>query len=145
METNEKKMSLGKKVLIGFGVLFFIGFLSNLGKDEKKEQIKSSSESTTTTSIPNKEIPEVEILKHNATFEESMDSYTIHCRVKNNTDKLIDYLDIKATFYDKDGNIVGTGLGNAANFAGGAEKTIDVIGLDIQNCEKYEVQVNNSF
>ncbi|MDD3005839.1 FxLYD domain-containing protein, partial [Flavobacterium sp.] len=60
-------------------------------------------------------------------------------------DKLINYVDIKATFYDKDGNIVGTGLGNAANFAGGAEKTIDVIGLDIQNCEKYEVQVNNSF
>lgn len=143
METKQKKMSLGKKVLIGFGVLIFIGFLLNLGKDEKKEHLKSSSESTTT--IPNNEIPEVEILKHNATFEERMNIYTIHCRVKNNTDNLIDYLDIKATFYDKDRNIVGTGFGNAANLAGGAEKTIDVIGLDIQNCEKYEVQIDNLF
>lgn len=143
MKTNQKKMSLGKKVLIGFGVLIFIGFLSNLGKDDQKENIKTSSESL--SSIPTEKIPEVEILKHNATYEESMSSYTIHCRVKNNTEELIDYVDLKATFYDKKGNIVGTGLGNAANFAAGAEKTIDVIGLDIQNCENYEVQVNNKF
>lgn len=143
METNQKKMSLGKKVLIGFGVLILIGFLSNLGKDEKKESTKLSNEIASQTI--SETIPDVEILKHDATYEESMDSYTVHCRVKNNTDELIDYVDLKATFYDKKGNIVGTGLGNAANFAAGAEKTIDVIGLDIQNCEKYEVQVNNTF
>lgn len=143
MENNQKKMSLGKKVLISFGVIIFIGFLSNLGNDDQKVKIKKSSESL--SSIPTEEIPDVEILKHNATYEESMSSYTIHCRVKNNTEELIDYVDLKATFYDKKGNIVGTGLGNAANFAAGAEKTIDVIGLDIQNCENYEVQVNNKF
>lgn len=143
METNQKKMSLGKKVLIGFGVLILIGFLSNLGKDKKKESTKLSNEIASQTI--SETIPDVEILKHDATYEESMDSYTVHCRVKNNTDELIDYVDLKATFYDKKGNIVGTGLGNAANFAAGAEKTIDVIGLDIQNCEKYEVQVNNTF
>lgn len=137
MVTNQKKMSLGKKVLIGFGVFILIGFLSNLGKNEKKENINALKESES--------VPDIEILKHNATYEETMDSYTVHCRVKNNTEELIGYVDLKATFYDKKGNIVGTGIGNAANFAAGAEKTIDVIGLDIQNCENYEVQVNNTF
>ena len=143
METNQKKMSLGKKVLIGFGVFILIGFLANLGKDEKKENIKTSNE--TISSKVSETVPDIEILKHDATYEATMDSYTVHCRVKNNTEKLIDYVDLKATFYDKKGNIVGTGIGNAANFAAGAEKTIDVIGLDIQNCDTYEVQVNNTF
>lgn len=142
METSQKKMSLGKKVLIGFGVLILVGFLSNLGKDEIKESTKISNK--TASQAISETIPDVEILKHNATYEESMDSYTVHCRVKNNTEELIDYIDLKATFYDKDGNIVGTGIGNAANFAAGAEKTIDVLGLDIQNCENYEVQINNT-
>lgn len=129
--------------LLSAFVLTAFLFMAFGSDDDKKETEKSSNLSESGTSSEN--TPDIEILKHDATFEESMDSYTIHCRVKNNTDKLINYVDIKATFYDKDGNIVGTGLGNAANFAGGAEKTIDVIGLDIQNCEKYEVQVNNSF
>ncbi|HLO73041.1 MAG TPA: FxLYD domain-containing protein [Flavobacterium sp.] len=129
--------------LLSAFVLTSFLFMAFGSDDDKKETEKTSNLSESGTSSEN--TPDIEILKHDATFEESMDSYTIHCRVKNNTDKLINYVDIKATFYDKDGNIVGTGLGNAANFAGGAEKTIDVIGLDIQNCEKYEVQVNNSF
>ena len=129
--------------LLSAFVLTSFLFMAFGSDDDKKETEKTSNLSESGTSSEN--TPDVEILKHDATFEESMDSYTIHCRVKNNTDKLINYVDIKATFYDKDGNIGGTGLGNAANFAGGAEKTIDVIGLDIQNCEKYEVQVNNSF
>lgn len=129
--------------LLSAFVLTAFLFMAFGSDDDKKETEKSSNLSESGASSEN--TPDIEILKHDATFEESMDSYTIHCRVKNNTDKLINYVDIKATFYDKDGNIVGTGLGNAANFAGGAEKTIDVIGLDIQNCEKYEVQVNNSF
>lgn len=124
-------------VLTGF---LFMAFGSDNDKTESGKALSSSESSTNS-----EKKPDVEILKHDATFEESMDSYTIHCRVRNNTDKLINYVDIKATFYDKDGNIVGTGLGNAANFAAGAEKTIDVMGLDIQNCEKYEVQINNQF
>lgn len=87
--------------------------------------------------------PAVEILQHKANYEATMNSYTIHCRVKNNTEKLVSYLDIQATFYDEKGNIVGTGMGNAANLAAGAEKTVDVMALDIDNAAKYEVQVDN--
>lgn len=87
--------------------------------------------------------PAIEILQHSSDYEPTMNSYTIHCRVKNNTDKLVSYMDIQATYYAKDGKIVGTGIGNAANLAAGAEKTVNVMALGIENAAKYEVQVEN--
>jgi hypothetical protein len=114
-------------------IFLFMAFGS---EDDENKESKVETQSSSTT-------PDVEIIKQSATYEEVMNSYTVHCRVRNNTTELINYLDLKATFYDKEGNIVGTGLGNAANLAGGAEKTIDVIGLDIQNCNTYEVEVGN--
>lgn len=119
-------------VLAGF---IFIAFGSGDGKKSN-----SSNDSTTIVNAGNSK-PDVEILKQTAKYEPTFSSFTIHCRLKNNSSELISYLDLKATFYDKDGNIVGTGTGNAANFAAGAEKTVDVMGLDIQNCETYEIEV----
>lgn len=52
METNQapkKKMSIGKKILIGFGVLVIIGIISNLGKDKNGKENESSSTSTEQT------------------------------------------------------------------------------------------------
>lgn len=49
METNltpKKKMSLGKKILIGFGVLILIGIISNTGKNKKEKTVEKSSNST---------------------------------------------------------------------------------------------------
>jgi tetratricopeptide (TPR) repeat protein len=85
----------------------------------------------------------IEILKCSSDYKSTTNSYTITCRVKNNTDKLVSYMDIQATFYDKDGKIVGTGMGNAVNLAAGAEKTIKVLALDIDNADKCEVQIDN--
>jgi hypothetical protein len=113
----------------------FIAFGS--GDDEKSNL---NTDSTVITTSENSK-PEVEILKQSAKYEPTLSSYTIHCRLKNNSSELISYLDLKATFYDKKGNIVGTGIGNASNFAAGAEKTVDVMGLDIQNCDTYEVEI----
>ncbi|HLO73888.1 MAG TPA: DUF4352 domain-containing protein [Flavobacterium sp.] len=48
METNQtpkKKMSLGKKILIGFGVLIVIGIISNAGKEKKEKTVEKSSNS----------------------------------------------------------------------------------------------------
>ena len=123
-------------VVAGF---IFIAFGS---MDDEKTKFKTNSKTDfTTSSETTNSKPDVEILKQSAKYEPTLSSYTIHCRLKNNTSNLISYLDLKATFYDKDGNIVGTGMGNAANFAAGAEKTVDVMGLDIQNCETYEVEI----
>ena len=141
-----KNSTIAKGWKIAVTVIIAAIILANLG--DKKEAVSSQqieTQPTETEELPvvEESKPDVEILKQSATYEEVMNAYTIHCRVKNNTTELINYVDLKATFYDKEGNIVGTGMGNAANFAAGAEKTIDVMGLDIQNCEKYEVQVDN--
>lgn len=145
-----KNSSIAKGWKITITVIIALIILTNLG-DEK---IKANSSNTSTVSSEKESIaemevkhteskPDVEILKQTATYQDVMNTYTIHCRVRNNTSELISYVDLKATFYDKNGKIVGTGMGNAANFAAGAEKTIDVMGVDIQNCDNYEVQVNN--
>ncbi|WP_309640746.1 FxLYD domain-containing protein [Flavobacterium sp.] len=142
-----KNSSISKGWKIAVTCFFAVLVIANLG-DKKNSASNTKSE---TTAVPTEEEarvveetkPDVEILKQSSSYEDVMDVYTIHCRVRNNTDELINYVDLQATFYDKQGNIVGTGIGNAANFAAGAEKTIDVMGLDIQNCETYEVQVNN--
>ena len=120
--------------LAGF---IFIAFGSG---DDNKKNYKNSS---TTISNTENSVPDVEIIKQSAKYDSSFNSYTIHCRLRNNTNELITYLDLKATFYDKDGNIVGTGIGNAVNFAAGSEKTVDIMGLDIQNCNTYEVEIGN--
>lgn len=124
---------------IAFAGFIFIAFGSG---DDKKNNFKKNS-STTISSTENS-IPDVEIIKKTAKYDSDMNSYTIHCRLKNNTSELITYIDLKATFYDKDGNIVGTGIGNAVNFAAGSEKTVDVLGIDIQNCDSYEVEIGNT-
>ncbi|MGX7666061.1 FxLYD domain-containing protein [Flavobacterium pedocola] len=134
-----------KRVQHLLSVIVITGFLFiayGSGDDKANETTSNVSISSDETVIEN-EKPEVEILKHTANYESTMNAYTVHCRVKNNTDELIDYLDLKATFYNKKGDIVGTGIGNAANLAAGAEKTIDVLGIDIQNAENYEVEVGN--
>lgn len=47
MEQPKKKMSLGKKILIGFGILFVIGLIgSQLDKDKKDDKAKVSSSQT---------------------------------------------------------------------------------------------------
>lgn len=124
-----------KHVLSTIVVCFFIFLAFGSGETGTSTDTVKSEDGT--------EVPAVEILQHTSEYESYTNSYTIHCRVKNNTDKLVTYMSINATFYDKNGTIVGTGMGNTANLAAGAEKTIDVLGLDINNADKYEVQVDN--
>lgn len=127
-----------------FSALVFAGFIFiAFGSLDGKKTKRNLNSTSTTISETENSIPDVEILKQSAKYESTLNSYTIHCRLRNNTSELITYLDLKATFYDKDGNIVGTGIGNATNFAAGAEKTVDVMGLDIQNCQTYEVEIGN--
>lgn len=110
------------------------------GSDEKSAEGGSATDSTETVS---EEAADVELVSHTAEYDQDMGAFTIFCRVKNNTDKLVSYAEIKATFFDKDGKVVGTGMGNTTNFAGNSEKTIEVIGLDVENAATYEVQIED--
>ena len=85
--------------------------------------------------------PDLEILKTDETLDEI--SRTIHVKVRNNTDRLISYVDLKGVYYDKKKNVVGTGLGNAVNIAAGATKTIDIMSMGIEGADSYEVELGN--
>lgn len=66
METNQtpkKKMSLGKKILIGFGVLILIGIISNAGKEKKEKTVEKSSNSKEQVVEKQTEVKIGEILK----------------------------------------------------------------------------------
>lgn len=85
--------------------------------------------------------PDLEVLKTSESANEF--ARTIHVKVRNNTDHLITYADLKGVYYDKKDGIVGTGIGNAANIAAGATKTIDIMSTGIENADHYEVEVGN--
>lgn len=54
MEKNNTKMSLGKKILIGFGVIILIGILSNLNNDKKdKNHVSAAQEKVVEKPIRN--------------------------------------------------------------------------------------------
>jgi hypothetical protein len=131
----KKFLKIALLVIIGLMVL---GWLFG---DEETDADANSVAANATEEVA--ETPELELLQHNSTYEEVTQMHTIHCKVKNNSSELVSYIDLKATFYDKAGNIVGTGMGNAANLAGGATKTIDVMAIGVENADRYEVEIDN--
>ncbi len=123
------------KILGGLFVLVVL--IGIFAPDSKKTAATEVAAATPTA--PEK--PALEILSKSATSNEF--ASTIHVKVRNNTDHLVQYLDLKSVYYDKKGTIVGTGLGNAANLAAGATKTIDVMATGIEHATKYEVEIGN--
>lgn len=132
-----KKAILNLASIAGLCTFAFMFYASGDVKKDKASGSQSGSDIEEKTE--NKK--DVEILKSSATYEPYMKAYTVHCRIKNNTNKLISYLDLTATYYDKSGKIVGTGMGNCVNLPAGEERTVDVMGLDISNKATYEVEV----
>lgn len=70
---------------------------------------------------------------------------TIHVSVRNNSTRLLDYVQCNATWYDRDGRVVGTGLGNTTNLASGATRVIDVLGMNVEEAARYTVEVQEGF
>ena len=133
--------------IIGVVVVAFI-LLGILLPDPKKGSsagataLAEPASTDAATSAPAAEDkPDLEVLKTSETANEI--ARTIHVKVRNNTDHLISYADLKGVYYDKKDGIVGTGMGNAANIAAGATKTIDIMSMGIEGADHYEVEVGN--
>jgi hypothetical protein len=92
--------------------------------------------------IPPPPLP-IQILQKSVKYESMMSGYYVYCRIKNNTDKLVKYLDLNATFYNSKNTIVGTGMGNTMNLAAGAERTVTLIAPQIDEAANFEIQVEN--
>jgi hypothetical protein len=113
-------------VIVGIIVL---GFL--LPDTDKK------TEGNTEVAETSKE--DVEVVKHNETVNDMM--RTVHVEVKNNTDELLTAGQIKIVYTDKDGGIVGSGMGTILNLASGKTKVVDCIAMGVDGATNYEVQV----
>lgn len=84
----------------------------------------------------------LEILQHQEQVEPTDTTiHTIHVEVRNNSDAIKDFVEINATWYDANGKIVGTGMGNTTNLPSKEKRTIDVMGMNIEKASKYELSI----
>lgn len=120
--------SLRNKYLLSAIVitLFMVIAFSSSGSDEQTEDTAVSMDSVI-------EDQSIEILSHSATYDSLTHSYTISCSVKNTSDKPITHAEITSTCYDREDHSIGTGPGNIKNLPAGAETTIEMHVLGIQD------------
>lgn len=134
--------------VLGFAFLAFIvlGVIGSMMGDKTPSANASADAVATandaTTVAEPASAPALEIIKQNETADEY--ARTVHVQVRNNSGELLTYAGLKSVYYDKGGNIVGTGMGNAVNIAAGATKTIDVMAMGIENAARYEVEVEQT-
>ena len=105
-----KNSSIAKGWKIVVTLIIALIVIANVGDNKKavsSSETKKAPVDNTANDIQVEESkPDVEILKQSATYEETMSAYTIHCRVRNNTDELITYVDLKFPFV-----VVWSGIG----------------------------------
>ena len=121
-------MSLRKKYLLSAIVitLFMIIAFSSSGSDDRVEDTSSSADSLSEGHL-------LKILSQSATYDSITHSYTISCHVKNTGDKPIEHAEITSTCYDREEHVIGTGPGNIKDLPAGAETTIEMHVLGIED------------
>jgi hypothetical protein len=92
--------------------------------------------------VANEPVAEIAVLKNSMKADGLGNAYT-YVTLKNNTSNLASYVDVNVVYYDKGGNVVGTGMGNTANLAAGRERVVTCIAMEIEGAYRYEVSVNN--
>ncbi len=111
METNQtakKKMSLGKKILIGFGIIVIIGIISNAGNDKDGKSTENSTNTNEQVADTSTRVKVGEILKtdyfditvNKVGLNNSVDTGNEFSDLKPESG--INYLVINATFKNTD-------------------------------------------
>lgn len=84
--------------------------------------------------------PDLQIIQEKAEGE-GKSFRNIFVVVRNNSSILQEYVQVNATWYDKDGKLVGKGMGNTQNLASGAKRSIEIFCPDIIGGVKYELEI----
>ncbi len=135
--TTLKSLKWWQTALIIVGLFIVIGVIATPAEDTAKASKKAKT-STEEPVVKEEKKPKIEILQ--TTEKGDSFSRTVYVRAKNNTNKLCSYCEFNVTYFDANGKIVGTGMGNTTNFAAGSERTIECIALEIEGAAKFEVQ-----
>lgn len=135
-----------KNLLIIFSIIAIFGFGYNIIKsnDETDEESKPIYIRGEDEYVQNPKSA-VNIFNQTNSYQEvgNTSIYTIHCTIKNVSDRLIGSVRLKGVFYDKTGKVVGTGTGIGLNIPAGSLKTIDIQGVDIDNPYKFQCEVED--
>jgi|GEM_PF-910866 len=95
------------------------------------------SASTPASTMPEEE-PDLELLSDDGTFDSDINTIHITGKVKNNSGKVLSYVQIQFALYDKSGSQVGTALANTNGLEPGNTWSYDAIGM-ASNVSKFKV------
>lgn len=93
----------------------------------------------------NKKIQQFEIVSHNQKIRKEVygkNTCSIYVVVKNNSNKAIDWVFLKATWFDKNNNVVAVQTGYDRNIDPGAKSTIEIFTTEIQKKYRYELKID---
>jgi hypothetical protein len=62
--------------------------------------------------------------------------------VKNTSSNLIQAVNLKGIWYDKNNTVVGTGVGTGLNIPAGQTKIVEIMAMEINDDVRYEIQVD---
>lgn len=126
-------------VIIGLGAMLLLVWATST---PHKMEFNPPKKKKATTQYAEPEMPslkDVQLVKHSS--DTKYGTLYVYARVRNNSKYLARYVEANVTFYDANGTIVGTAMGNCLNVASGAENTITAIGDQVENAERYEVVI----
>lgn len=130
-----------KLIAISITIGIFLLVCIFLKCNDTSSQSNSTNYATTPVYKQSSSISDIEIVKYNSRWigDGFMEVFVL-CR--NNSDTYMRYVQINASFFDEDGNPVGSGIGNTESFPAHSEKTITVIASNLDNSVKtYRVNV----
>ena len=134
-----------KNLLIIFGAIAIIGFGYNMLKSNNDENTKGTDFRIESIERNNNPKNAIKIIDRTSSYDEinGMPVYTVHCTIKNISSNPIQSIVLKAVYLDESKRVVGTATGIANNVSSGEVKTIDIIGMDIDNPKSFEVQIED--
>lgn len=125
-------------IIIGIFLIFYLG-------DSTTSTDSGSSNSNDAPSISKSYSPsDIQIVTHNGKRSEYTDAIHVYCTVKNTTDRLASYVGVEIVCYDKNGIVIGTGIGNTANLPAYDTRVIEAIAVDVPRVNTYEVIVSTA-
>lgn len=100
------------------------------------------TKSSSTNSQGKDQQEKIEIVAQNLIQDEY--STTVIAVIHNNANKVATYVDLSSYFYDADGKVIATGMGNATNIEPGQSKNVEILCADkVTGATQYKVELGN--
>lgn len=94
----------------------------------------------------NTETSQLEIISHNQKIKKETygkNTCSIYVVVKNNSNKVIDMVFLKATWFDENNDVVAIQTGYDKNIDPGAKSTVEIFSTQVQKEYKYELKIES--